>query len=64
MEQLEKQLEEVPDSDLIADVQRKIEQFEQFKIKKNQEITELKQRLAQSESSSGDVSDQCQGHRE
>ena len=64
VEQLEKQLEEVPDSDLIADVQRKIEQFEQFKIKKNQEITELKQRLAQSESSSGDVSDQINAFKQ
>lgn len=58
VEQLEKQLEEAPDSELIDEVQSKIEQFEQFKIKKNQEISELKQRLALSESSSGTATDE------
>ncbi len=52
--QLEEQLaEEQPDSDLIAEVQEKIEQFEQIKLKKDQEINDLRQQLAIYESSSG-----------
>ena len=56
--QLEKQLEDTPDSELIDEVQSKIEQFEQFKIKKKQEISELKQQLARFESSPGNASDE------
>ena len=54
---MEEQLAEAQsETDLIDEVQEKIEQFEQIKLKKDQEINDLRQQLASYESSSGATS--------
>lgn len=54
---MEEQLAETQsETDLINEVQEKIEQFEQIKLKKDQEINDLRQQLASYESSSGATS--------
>ena len=51
------------EADLIDEVQAKIEQFEQFKITKQQEIDALRKQLEQTQSSSGTASMQIEDYK-